>query len=218
MADVINGPVYPNAQAFADAITDAFPGEISHISTYEGHDPERGGRPASLDVFPRSRDAGDRMAEWAKNQYDWYAIWYHIWYTRIWNPSIALYWRAMTATGNLTADHKDHLHFTFYSVARFVRPNPTPATEVAPITPLQPEDFNMDNCVLFGVPNDGGIHLALLAVGVKLWVHTPEEIDAFKAAGCKYVGESVSLAALPSLPEGELGDPDPRPKMNPNVP
>lgn len=122
MAVVINGPVYPNAQAFADAITAAFPGEISHISTYEGHDPDRGGRPACLDVFPRSKDAGDRMAEWAKGYYRPYGIWYHIWYTRIWNPLVLLAWRAMTATGDVTADHKDHLHFTFFALVGFVRP------------------------------------------------------------------------------------------------
>jgi hypothetical protein len=210
VANVINGPVYPNAQAFVDALVTAFPGEVSHVSTYEGHDPARGGRPASVDVFPRTVEAGDRIAEWAKSQYDLYSICYHIWWTRIWNPSILLAWRAMTATGNVTADHKDHVHFTFYSVPGFVRPIPTTETEIAPIA-LKPEDFNMENCVMFGVPNNGGIHLALLAVGVKLWIHTPAEIDAFKEAGCKFVGESVSLAALPSLPEGELGDPDPVP-------
>lgn len=109
-ANVIGGPVVAWAQALADAIQTRWP-DVGHISTYEGHDPDRR---HALDVFPRDRAQGDQIAEWATSDevIDKYGIDYHIWWTQIWNREIARHWRPQRTTGNVTKDHKDHLHFS----------------------------------------------------------------------------------------------------------
>lgn len=108
MAVVIGGPVVWNAQALADAIKNQFP-DLSHISTYPGHDPDQ---QHGLDIFPRDSAQGDEIAEWLKVNGEKYGEDYFIWWQRIWNPPDRSFWRDMADRGGITANHKDHLHIS----------------------------------------------------------------------------------------------------------
>lgn len=104
---VINGPVVPHAEAFAQDVAEAT--GITHISTYPGHDPDQ---QHGLDNFAL-KVQGDAVAEFALEHLAHYGIWYVIWRQRIYNPYVANYWRDMADRGDPTANHFDHVHISF---------------------------------------------------------------------------------------------------------
>lgn len=104
---VDGGPVRPHVQAFADAIHELT--GITHIMTYEGHQPTRD---RALDIFA-THEQGDIIAQYYIDHWRHYGGDYIIWRQRIWNPEIAPYWRDMADRGGITANHYDHVHVSF---------------------------------------------------------------------------------------------------------
>lgn len=125
-----DGIVKPWVQRFADALemnTDA-----DSFGTYNGHDPDIS---LAMDVFVPvgSRVLGDSITSFALQDDNWtrYGIWYMIYRQRIYNPEIGSYWRDMARRGDpnnfdYTANHYDHVHFSFYASVKSQEPAPTP--------------------------------------------------------------------------------------------
>lgn len=99
--------VRPHVQAFADDCQEAT--GVTSYGTYAGHDPSPD---RALDIFA-TRAGGDAVAEFAVDNLERYGITYVIWWQRIYNPSIAPYWRDMADRDSITANHKDHVHISF---------------------------------------------------------------------------------------------------------
>jgi len=131
VALVRGGAVRPHVQAFADAVAAATGAES--FGTYPGHDPTED---RAVDIFvPVSSDVlGNKITGFAIPNIERYGIWYLIYRQRIYNPSIADYWRPMEDRGSPTQNHYDHVHVSFNATAPDV-PAPTPT----PTPPKEPE-------------------------------------------------------------------------------
>lgn len=110
----------PHVQRFADAMEEYFGGAMNW-GTYAGHSPPEGPTQA-LDHFNPNSAAGhaqqDKAAEWAIRNARKYGLRYIIKRYEIWNIERAGEgWRQRSRTGNATADHLDHNHYTFYASA-----------------------------------------------------------------------------------------------------
>jgi len=122
-ANVRGGPVLAHVQDFADALADATGAES--FGTYPGHEPTLD---RAIDVFvPVDSDVlGNAITAFGIANLDRYGVWYLIYRQRIYNPQIGSYWRAMEDRGSPTANHFDHVHFSFNETAPDPSPDPTP--------------------------------------------------------------------------------------------
>lgn len=134
MATVRGGSVMLHAKAFADACAAATGAES--FGTYPGHSPTID---RALDIFtsvPTDRRApgspglrrvlGDDIADFARANMTRFGIWYIIWRQHILNFEIAPYWRLMGNRGDVTQNHFDHNHISFYTRASGILvPEPT---------------------------------------------------------------------------------------------
>lgn len=117
-AVVVSGPaVLPHVQTFANAVCGAT--GACRISTYEGHHPTAN---RALDIlassaygsYPSDNYAlGDRVANYALNNWSANRIWYVIWRQRI-NYNDGAGWQFMADRGSITQNHYDHVHVSFH--------------------------------------------------------------------------------------------------------
>lgn len=140
MIQVINGPVLPHVQAFADEINRLF--GFTHIMTYNGHSPSK---ERALDCFG-TQEKMLELAWWGTRDdvIDKFGIDYNIFNANpktvggeIWNREIAKAWRQMPNRGSVTQNHHDHVHFSFELTGK-VR---IPATVIGPIAEKDDEDM-----------------------------------------------------------------------------
>ena len=119
----------PHVQRFADDM-EAYFGGAMNWGTYAGHSPPEGPTQA-LDHFNPNSASGhaqqDKAAAWAIKNAKKYGLRYVIKRYEIWNIERAGEgWRQRSRTGNATADHLDHNHYTFYSTAPDIPVPPKP--------------------------------------------------------------------------------------------
>ncbi len=165
------GIVLPHVQKFADAIeanTNA-----DSFGTYNGHDPDIS---RAMDVFVpiQTRVLGDSVTGFALAGDNWvkYGVYYMIYRQRIYNREIGSYWRDMARRGDpnvfdYTANHYDHVHFSFYEDAPVNYPTPIPAptpaeSEIAPMWIFDGPDgvggiWYTDGYAKWGVPNEADL-------------------------------------------------------------
>lgn len=105
--EVDGGPVEPWVQACADGVNELT--GIKHIMTYAGH---QDFQTEALDIFA-TRAQGDRIAQYLIDNWDYFGLKYIMWQRKIYNPSIAPYWRDVPDRHSPTQNHEDHLHATF---------------------------------------------------------------------------------------------------------
>jgi hypothetical protein len=110
MALIRGGSVRPHVQAFADAVSQATGADS--FGTYPGHEPSID---LAVDCFvpTTSRVLGDAICDFALSHMERFGIWYVIYRQRIFNPSVAPYWRDMEDRGSPTQNHMDHVHLSF---------------------------------------------------------------------------------------------------------
>lgn len=145
MIDVEGGPVVPWAQAWADKVNELT--GIKHIMTYDGHQPDQ---QHALDIFV-TREQGDLISQYAKDNIEYYSIDYIIWRQHIYNPEINDTWRLMEDRGDNTANHFDHCHFSFEPTG-----NAQPNQEDDMGLPEQKMLAEIQNAIMG--PTDGIIH------------------------------------------------------------
>lgn len=110
--------VKPHVQRFCDDAEDYIGVELS-IGTYPGHSPPEGPSQA-VDIFNTVDGVGyaqqDQLCEFFIANVKKYGGRYCIRRSQIWNVERADEgWRWQTVYGNVTKDHKDHSHHTFYA-------------------------------------------------------------------------------------------------------
>ncbi|HYE79568.1 MAG TPA: hypothetical protein VEI97_16395 [bacterium] len=129
------GVVLPHVQAFADDCEKAT--GVASYGTYPGHQPNIR---QALDIFVPVNDPtlGNAVCDFALRNLDHYGVDYVIFRQRIYNPEVATYWRAMADRGDLTQNHFDHVHISFYASA-----NARPGTPTPTPTPNSEEDWLM---------------------------------------------------------------------------
>jgi len=119
MVTVDGGPVRPHVQAFADEINRLT--GITHIITYEGHQPSR---VQALDIFA-TYEQMDVIAQYYMEHWRHYGGDYIIRRQQIWNPEISPNWRDMADRGSRTANHYDHVHISFQATGAATPPDPS---------------------------------------------------------------------------------------------
>lgn len=102
--------VKPHVQGWADFLEAG--GFSDSFGTYPGHEPDI---TLAVDVFVDVSDPtqGNRICDAALDHWEQVGFDYMIFRQRIWNPEITPSWRAMEDRGGITANHYDHVHFSF---------------------------------------------------------------------------------------------------------
>lgn len=119
MATVRGGiTVKPHVQRFCDD-AEEYVGVKLSIGTYPGHSPPEGPSQA-VDIFNQVNQAGwelqDKLCRFFIDNVEKYGGRYCIRRAQIWNVERrGEGWRNQSRTGNVTVDHDDHGHFTFYA-------------------------------------------------------------------------------------------------------
>ncbi len=126
--------VKPHVQRFFDDLEEELGFELS-LGTYNGHSPPEGPTQA-VDFFNTVNAAGfaiqDRACAFFRKNAKRYGGRYCIRRHQIWNiERDDDGWREQGTTGNVTVDHMDHSHFTFYADApiNYEEPDPEPVPE-----------------------------------------------------------------------------------------
>lgn len=146
--------VKPHVQRFVDDAEEYLGVKLS-VGTYPGHSPPEGPTQA-VDIFNTVNPAGwalqDKLCRFFIENVEKYGGRYCIRRAQIWNVERKNEgWRNQSRTGNVTVDHDDHGHFTFYATGKVGVNQPgKPSTPGKPSIPDKVKEMR-DMVGLFGV-------------------------------------------------------------------
>lgn len=181
--------VKSHVQRFADDLEE-YIGFALSIGTYPGHSPPEGPTQA-LDIFNEVSQYGyalqDKICDFAMKNARKYGVRYCIRRSQIWNIERADEgWRWQTVYGNVTQDHKDHSHHTFYSSGQVgTQPTPKPL-------PIPDKEKLATMTFLFGVlsgEQKGQVWLWDSSGRIFTYVGEASAQRAMEKAGVGYAGD-----------------------------
>lgn len=181
--------VKPHVQRFCDDLEE-YLGRSLSFGTYPGHSPPEGPTQA-VDVFNTVNQAGydlqDEICEFAWVNAEKYGLRYSIRRSQIRNVERASEgWRWQTVTGNVTADHRDHSHHTFYATGEVGVNQPGKPTVPEKVK----EMVNMTFLIGFVSGNQEG-RVWLWDSGGRIWTYvgSGSAMRAMEKSGVGYAGD-----------------------------
>jgi len=92
---------------------------VGTIGGYRASSGDHGDRLAADLMVHSNATKGEKIARFARKHHRQLNITYVIWYQRIWSVARAGDgWRRMSDLGNVTANHKDHVHISYRRIPR----------------------------------------------------------------------------------------------------